>query len=717
MSCISRTACKLPNTFACNDWRCPKSMATSLNFLIIFMTLAVTTVTVSCSGAKFAASSGKSSGGTTEKPAEQPEDVAGGFGLTCTQADNQADPLSIDYSCTFVTNIGQKFQETADQKVELKVQSGGKDVTFVNQDPTSSSSFKFTVLKSEITSVKIAAKVTNPLEGNKIKGEINKALSDVIDTTPPFAPSVTGTSTPTANTTPTWSWSSGGNGGNGTYRYRLNNSNLASGAVEISGTSFTPGAALSEGTHTLYVQERDAAGNWSASGSFAIQVVTPPAAPILTPPTRSLNSLSLSWASVTGATSYNLYWANSAGVTTASSKIANVVSVYNHTSLSGGRNYYYKLAAVKSGVESALSNEVSAAPYSNVAPTVTDISPSAGPTSGGTPVTITGTGFVSGATVTIGSNAASVTFGSSTSLTVTTPPGTAGAKNVLVTNPDTQTASSSFTYGGFQCSGINDDCYAKAELESVALGTVIPGPDSKELIYQFANGSNGFKIWKENGGSRFLNASGKIRMSWQMKLEANGKTFSSNPIDLYLTDFSKIAGRVCPPYVYSGGTAKLNSCLFYTSETNPANFQTIPNNNEPSTDNGGLESWLEANIPLCANKGMRLPTAYEVRANQVDNGNNWPEEGVDYEPDGIPADQVPLYSDKGIWTATGSKRAADHYFALVPNSAQAGSPSTGGYRQCLGLDTMCLIDYPKSATTIGPSNPILIGVRCVIPGT
>lgn len=619
---------------------------------------------VSCSGVKFAGSSGKSSGGATEQPTEQPTDVAGGFGLTCTQADNLSDPLSMDYSCTFVTNIGQKFQETADQKVELTVQSGGKDVTFVNQDPTSSSSFKFTVLKSEISSVKIAAKVTNPLEGNKIKGGINKALSDVIDTTPPFAPNVTGTSTPTANTTPTWSWSSGGNGGNGMYRYRLNDSTLASGAIEIAGTSFTPGAALSEGTHTLYVQERDAAGNWSASGSFAIQVVTPPAAPTLTPPTRLLNSLRLSWAPVTGVT-YNLYWSNSAGVTTASSKIANVVSVYNHTSLSGGTTYYYKLAAVKSGVESALSNEVSAAPYSNVAPTVTGISPSTGPTRGGTPVTITGTGFVSGATVAIGgTNAASVIFGSPTSLTATTPVGTEGTQTLVVKNPDGQNSTELVSFNYTDVTACTGDCYLEGSSPNFAQDLLVDttkrqGPNGTTLVLEYANGISGFKIWKELNGTRILNASGKPSNGWQKQLSSDGKT----KISADFTAKALILGRTCPANVYVDDNNKTatGKCLYYSTINETAAF----------LDGTGLEPWCSTqllqmggndytgkwfwnNIGACQGMNMRLPTVYETKTSMRLPFDQYPQRDIlngASQPTFDPLNGVPV-TNSGIWTAT-----------------------------------------------------------------
>ncbi len=76
------------------------------------------------------------------------------------------------------------------------------------------------------------------------------------------------------------------------------------------------------------------------------------------------------------------------------------------------------------------------------APTVTSIAPIIGPLAGGTGVTINGTGFASGATVTIGgAAAAAVTWLNSTSITATTPPGPAGAGDVVVTNPDTQTGS------------------------------------------------------------------------------------------------------------------------------------------------------------------------------------------------------------------------------------------------------------------------------------
>jgi uncharacterized repeat protein (TIGR02543 family) len=102
-----------------------------------------------------------------------------------------------------------------------------------------------------------------------------------VDTIPPNPPTVTGTPL-TNDTTPDWTWSPSGSG-DGTYRYKLDNGDLTDGATITSSTGFTPSGALVEGSHTLYVQERDAAGNWSSSGSFELVVdITPPSAPVVT---------------------------------------------------------------------------------------------------------------------------------------------------------------------------------------------------------------------------------------------------------------------------------------------------------------------------------------------------------------------------------------------------------------------------------------------------
>ncbi len=85
-----------------------------------------------------------------------------------------------------------------------------------------------------------------------------------------------------------------------------------------------------------------------------------------------------------------------------------------------------------------------------VTPTVTSISPSSGPASGGTSVLITGTGFAQGSSIVDFGNAASTTFtvNSATSVTATAPAGS-GVVDVTVTTPggtSPTTPADEFTY-------------------------------------------------------------------------------------------------------------------------------------------------------------------------------------------------------------------------------------------------------------------------------
>ena len=81
------------------------------------------------------------------------------------------------------------------------------------------------------------------------------------------------------------------------------------------------------------------------------------------------------------------------------------------------------------------------------APTISTVSPGAGPTAGGTLVTITGTNFTTATAVDFGSTAAtSYTVVSATSITATTPAGT-GTVNVTVTSPGgTATATNAYQF-------------------------------------------------------------------------------------------------------------------------------------------------------------------------------------------------------------------------------------------------------------------------------
>jgi len=140
--------------------------------------------------------------------------------------------------------------------------------------------------------------------------------SIIVDLSLPAAPAVTA-ATPT--NAPSWTWSGGGSAdGAGIYRYRLDGGDWICPAAQ---PALSYSATFADGTsHSLEVQERDLAGNWSAvtTGSTKSLLVdlTPPAAPSATADASttvvSYNSIdytndltpTVDWAAVEGASRY-----------------------------------------------------------------------------------------------------------------------------------------------------------------------------------------------------------------------------------------------------------------------------------------------------------------------------------------------------------------------------------------------------------------------------
>ena len=72
---------------------------------------------------------------------------------------------------------------------------------------------------------------------------------------------------------------------------------------------------------------------------------------------------------------------------------------------------------------------------------IATLSPANGPAAGGTAITIRGSGFVSGATITIGGKSATTTFKDTNTLTIVTPSLNTGAQQLQIKNPDGEVVS------------------------------------------------------------------------------------------------------------------------------------------------------------------------------------------------------------------------------------------------------------------------------------
>ena len=147
---------------------------------------------------------------------------------------------------------------------------------------------------------------------------------------------------------------------------------------------------------------------------------------------------------------YIVQYGTQSGSPSTSLDVGNVTS-RTLSGLTAGSRYYFRVVAYNStGQQSAPSSEVSyLVPSVPLNPTITSVTPTSGPTAGGTQITINGTNFAAGATVRVGGALASgVTLVSATQLRATTPAGTAGAQAVQVTNATgaSATMAGAFTY-------------------------------------------------------------------------------------------------------------------------------------------------------------------------------------------------------------------------------------------------------------------------------
>jgi len=130
-------------------------------------------------------------------------------------------------------------------------------------------------------------------------------------------------------------------------------------------------------------------------------------------------------------------------------------------------------------------------------PVVQSVSPSSGPTSGGTGVTLTGKNFAAGAQVTFGGAAATnVTVRSSRKITATTPAHSAGTVDVTVTNPDGKSGTKT---GGFT--------YTAPPQPPAAPSNVTATPVSSSQINlawtDNATNEDGFEIERSTDGTTF----------------------------------------------------------------------------------------------------------------------------------------------------------------------------------------------------------------------
>jgi hypothetical protein len=237
-------------------------------------------------------------------------------------------------------------------------------------------------------------------------------------------------------------------------------------AVTITGTSFVTGAAVTiggtaaTGVTVVNATTITATTPTHAAGAVDVVVTNSGTAPgtlsggyTYIVPVPTVSAISPAIGSTAGGTTVTVTGTNfgAGAALTIGGTAATSVTVVNQTTITA------TTPAHAAGAVDVVVTNAGATPgtltggftYTVPVATITSITPTGGSTVGGTPFTVTGTNFVSGASVTIGGVAAtSVVVVSGTSITGVTGAHAAGAVDVLVTNAGgtPATKAGGFTY-------------------------------------------------------------------------------------------------------------------------------------------------------------------------------------------------------------------------------------------------------------------------------
>ena len=282
--------------------------------------------------------------------------------------------------------------------------------------------------------------------------------------------------------------------------------------VTVSGGNFLPGAKLTLGgipALSVSTTPGSISAVTPAEGAGTVDVVvTNPDGQVATAsgafgysqPAPSIASIAPASGSTNGGTLVVISGANflASPTVTFGSTAGTVISVSSSaiyvttpaTSTSGAVNVAVVNSDTQSGSLSGGFTYVSPTP----APTIASLSSPSGTTAGGASIIITGTNFVSGATVSFGGvSASNISVTNSTTINATTPPHAPGTVNVTVTNPDGQSAT---LYGVIPL-------LPNAGFESGAADWVFAGTGSATVLNDPTNAETGNEYALVTGSGTF----------------------------------------------------------------------------------------------------------------------------------------------------------------------------------------------------------------------
>jgi len=264
------------------------------------------------------------------------------------------------------------------------------------------------------------------------------------------------------------------------------------------------------------------------------------------------NKVTVTWTASTGPNlnGYATLWDNSAGTVPVTKTLGSTAKSTTSPTLSDASNWYFHIRAVDD--PGAYSTTVHLGPFIiDTKPGVSAISPSTAGNGSTTNVTVTGTDFMSGATVKIGTtDMTNVVFVSSTELTATIPSGLSGASyDIKVTNPNTKsgTLTNGFTVTTDNTAPTIDagNNQSVTTNNAVTLSGTATDPDTDDtLTYQWTVTS------KPTGGSTSITSSTNL----------TGASFTPDLVGSYTIQLA-----------VSDGTVTVNDTLTVTANSPSSN--------------------------------------------------------------------------------------------------------------------------------------------------
>jgi hypothetical protein len=266
-------------------------------------------------------------------------------------------------------------------------------------------------------------------------------------------------------------------------------------------------------------------------------------------------------------------------------------------------------------------------------PTVTGVNPSAGPTAGGTSVTITGTNFTGATVVKFGATNATFTIVSATQINATAPAHPSGTVDITVTTP-----------GGTSATSVNDQFF-------------YAGPPTVTTISPSAGPLGG-------GTTVTITGTNLLRAS-AVKFGAASATFTIvSATQINATAPAQSAGTVDITVTTPGGTTATGAGDMYTYTSGPSVAAVSPSSGP--TAGGTSVTITGANLDN--------PTAVKFGSNSATIGSHTATQIVATSPAGLPGTVDVTVTTAGGTSATS---AADEFTYAAPPTVTGVSPTSG----------------------------------------